>query len=99
MEVLGINMVHVVWLLVELLEVEVLNSNSIFSCLLNMESVGNESQVWVHEFDEIGDDSLDLVSWVKGQLDPTALSSLSDVVFEWSAHSSLVEESTIDHFV
>jgi hypothetical protein len=41
-EVLSPDMVHDIWLLVEFLTVEVLNSDSDFSCLFNMESIGNK---------------------------------------------------------
>jgi hypothetical protein len=36
-----------------------------------MESVGNESEIWVEESHEIGDLELELVSWVEEELDPS----------------------------
>jgi hypothetical protein len=47
MEVLSPNVVHDIWLLVEFLTVEVLNSDSDLSCLFYMESVGAECNVWM----------------------------------------------------
>lgn len=98
-EVLSIQVMHVVWLLVELLDIEVLDSNSNSSSLFNMESVGNEGQVWVGESDDFRNLLLECVSWVEHKLDPSSSTSRSDVVFDSSSHLSLVEESTIDHFV
>lgn len=54
MEVLGENVVHDIWFLVELVHVEVLNSNTDLSRLLNMESVSDESQIWVDEPHDVG---------------------------------------------
>jgi len=62
---------HDVWLLVEFLAIEVLNSNSDFSGFLDMEPVGHEREVWVEESHEVGYLQLEFVSWVEQQLDPS----------------------------
>lgn len=43
------------------------NSSSLF----NMESVGNEGQVWVGESDDFRNLLLECVSWVEHKLDPS----------------------------
>jgi len=52
-EVLGINVMHDIRFLMELVHIEVLNSNTDFSCLLNMESVGDESEIWMHKSHDV----------------------------------------------
>jgi len=99
MEVLSPNMVHDIWLLVEFLTVEVLNSDSDFSCFLYMESVGNECNVWMHPSDSVGNNLFNLVSWVEDQLNPSGSTSVSNVVLEWSAQLSLAHEVVAYHFV
>jgi hypothetical protein len=49
MEILSINMVVNVRLFMELLEIEVFNSYSDFSCFFNVEAIGDEGKVWVNE--------------------------------------------------
>lgn len=99
MEVLSPNMVHDIWLLVEFLTVEVLNSDSDFSCFLYMESVGTECNVWMHPSNSVGNNLFDLVSWVEDQLNPSCSSSVSNVVLDWSAQLSLTHEVVAYHFV
>lgn len=99
MEVLSINMIHEIWLLMELLHVEIFNSKSIFSGFFDMESVCNESNVWVQESHDVRHGLLSLGSWVEDKLDPSSSSSGSDVVFNWSADFSLSHESSADHSV
>jgi hypothetical protein len=36
-----------------------------------MESVGNESEIWVEESHEVGHLELELVSWVEKELNPS----------------------------
>jgi hypothetical protein len=42
-----------------------------FSALFNVESVGNESNVWMHESHELGSQLFNTVSWTEVELDPT----------------------------
>jgi hypothetical protein len=42
-----------------------------FSALFNMESVGNESNVWMREFHELGSHILNIVFRTEVELDPT----------------------------
>ena len=42
-----------------------------FSALFNMESVCNESNVWMHESHELGSTILNTVLWTEVELDPT----------------------------
>lgn len=42
-----------------------------FSSLLNMESVGNESEIWVEESHNVGHLQFEFVSWVEKELDPS----------------------------
>lgn len=99
MEVLSPNMVHDIWLLVEFLTVEVLNSDSDFSAFLYMEFVGAECNVWVCPSETVGNDLFNLVSWVEDQLNPSSSSSVSNVVLERSAHPSLAHKVVAYHFV
>ena len=41
-----------------------------------MESVGNESEIWVEESHNIGDLELELVSWVEKELNPSKIERL-----------------------
>jgi len=49
MEILSINMIHNIWLLMEFLTIEVLNSDSNFSALFDVESVSAMSNVRMSE--------------------------------------------------
>merc|ERR1712166_979743 len=98
-EVLSPNMVHDIWLLVEFLTVEVLNSDSDFSTFLNMESIGTECNVWISPSDCVGNNLFNLVSWVEDQFNPSSSTSVSNVVLEWSAQLSLAHEVVAYHFV
>lgn len=97
MEVLCKDVMHEVWLLMELLAVEILNTDTDFSALFNVESVGNESNVWMHESHELGSNLLDTVSWTEVELDPTDLCLGSDVILDWIVELSLTEEGTSEH--
>jgi len=99
MEILSINVVHHIWLLVEFLAIEVLDSNSDFSSLLNMESVGNESEIWVEESHNVGHLQFEFVSWVEKELDPSLSSFSLNVVLDRSSDLSFTEECPVDHFV
>ena len=79
-EVLRVKMVHVVRLFVELVHVEVLNTDANFTGLLNVEPVGDESDVWVAELNEIADNGLELVARVEQNLDPTDLALRAQVM-------------------
>jgi hypothetical protein len=70
MEVLSINMMHMHWLLMEFLVVEVINSNTYFSSLFDMESVGDKGKVWVNKSHELADTLLNGRSWVEEHFDP-----------------------------
>lgn len=72
-EALGVDMPHNIGLLVELVHVEVFNSNSTFPGLLNMEFVGDESQVRVNGSQSSGNVLLELVSRVEHNLNPSKL--------------------------
>jgi len=52
-EVLGKDVMHDIWFLMELVHIEVLDSNSDFSCLLNVESVSDECEIWVHKSHDV----------------------------------------------
>lgn len=67
-------MVHDIWLLVEFLTVEVLNSDSDFSAFLYMEFVGAECNIWVCPSETVRNDLFNLVSWVEDQLNPSIVS-------------------------
>ena len=70
-EVLSVNVVHVVRLLMELLVIESVNSNTDFSGLLDMESVGDEGEVGVHKSHELGDALLNGASGVEEHFNPS----------------------------
>lgn len=60
MEVLSVNVVQNVWFFMELIGIEVLDSNTSLSGLLNMESVGHECKVWVQSSKEMSNIDLSL---------------------------------------
>lgn len=99
MEVLSIDVMHNIWFLVELVTIEVLNSNTDFSALLNVESVGDEGEIWVHESHEVGNLNLKVIFWVEDQLDPANSSLWSNIILDWSSNLSLAKEGTVDHLV
>ena len=70
-EVLSVNVVHVVRFLMELLVIESVNSNTDFSGLLDMESVGDEGEVGVHKSHELGDALLNGTSGVEEHFNPS----------------------------
>lgn len=53
MEVLSKGVPHEVWLLMELLAIEVLDTNTDFSAFLDVESESHEGHVWVNESHEM----------------------------------------------
>ena len=65
MEVLGICVPHEVWFLMELIAIEILNTNTDFSTLLNVEPEGHESNVWMDKSHDVRDLDLELISWVE----------------------------------
>lgn len=69
MEVLCIKMIHVVGLFMELVFIEVLNSDTNFTCLLNMESVSDESEIRMYEPYDVTCSCLQLVLRVKHHFD------------------------------
>lgn len=95
-EVLSINMVHIEWLFVELVDVEIFNSNTNFACLLNMESVGDKSKIRMYEPQHITNSSLNFVSGIEDHFDPSNLSLVSKSMFQRPANLSLVENRDID---
>jgi len=99
MEVLSIDVVHHVWLLVEFLAIEVFNSNTNLSSLLNMESVCHKSKIWVEKSHKVRDLKLELVSWVEKELNPSLSSFSFNVVLDRSSDLSFTEECPVDHLV
>ena len=49
------------------------------SGLLDVESIGDECQVWMSKSHEVGNLHLNLVSWVEEQLDPTKYEKHEDI--------------------
>ena len=70
-EILSINVVHIIRLLMELVYVEVFNSDTNFPSFLNMESVSNKCKIRMEEPDDIANSSLNLISRIEDQFDPT----------------------------
>lgn len=70
-EILSINMVHVIGLLMELIHVEILDSDTNLAGLLNMESIGDKGNIRVEEPNNISDSGLNLVSRVEEHFNPS----------------------------
>mmetsp|Transcript_51232 Transcript_51232/g.70359 ORF Transcript_51232/g.70359 Transcript_51232/m.70359 type:complete len:266 (+) Transcript_51232:3-800(+) len=64
-EVLGVDVVHDIGLLVELVVVNILNAHTDFTGLLDVESVGDEEEVGVHEFHDVGHNFFGTGAWCK----------------------------------
>ena len=98
-EVLRVKMVHVVRLFVELVHVEVLNTDANFTGLLNVEPVGDESDVRVAELNEIADNGLELVARVEQNLDPADLALRAQVMLQRAIHLPFIEDGDVDSAV
>jgi len=92
-------MMHKVWFFMELITVKVLDSNTNFSRLFNMESICDKGKIWVDESHDVGHSHLKLISWVEQDLNPSLLSFLSQVVSDWTANFSLAHQSTVESFI
>ena len=96
MEVLRIDVIHEVWLLVELVHVEVLDTDADLAGLLDVELVRNEGEVGVHKLHERADDRLELVARVEKDLNPANLTLGADVVPDRAVDLPLVEDGNVD---
>jgi len=63
MEVLSINVIHEIWLFVEFMHIEIFDSNTNFSAFLNVESISDESQVWMGKSHNLRNNIFNLTSW------------------------------------
>jgi len=99
MEVLSIDVVHNVGFLVEFIAIDILNANTCFFGLLNMELVGHSKDVGVSELDGIGNVLLNAGAGVEDKLNPTGTALVSDVVLEGSTDLTFAEEGSVDEFI
>ena len=76
--------------------VHVLDSHTIFSRLLNVESVGEVEDVGVGEADRLRHVLLESGSRVENELDPSLGSLMSNVVLQWSSDLALAGKGSVD---
>lgn len=93
---MSIDVIHKVWLFVELIHIEVFNSNTNFSGLFNMEPIGNECDVRMGEPDDIAENGFNSVSRIEQDFDPSDLSLGSQIMIEWSGNLSFIENAYVD---
>lgn len=99
MEVLSIKMMHNIWFLVELLVVDVLHTHANFSGFLYVETIGNKEEIRMNEFHRVGNGLFNPVAGVEYELNPSLVTSLPDVVLNWSANHAFTEQRSMDQFV
>lgn len=98
-EILSVDVMHDIGLLMELVMVNVLNTQTCLSCLLNVEPVSDEEKVWVDESQCFGTVLLEPVAGVHDELDPALPSLMSNVVLQWSSDLALAGKGTVDESI
>jgi len=98
-EVLGVNVMHDVRLLVELVAVYILDTKSCLSSLLDVEPVSDEEEVGVDEAHRLANVLLQSRAGVKAELDPALVSLMSNVVLQWSSDLALACKGTVDESI
>lgn len=96
MEILSIDVIHVIWFFVELIHIKVFNSNTDFTSLFNVEPIGYECEVRMGEPDDIAENGFNSVSRVEQDFDPSDLSLGSQLMIEGSGYLSFVENAYVD---
>lgn len=99
MEVLSVNVMHDVWLLVEFISIDVLNAQTCFSGLFDVELVGHSKDVGVAELDSIGNVLFNTSAGVENELDPALTTLVSDVVLEGSSYLPFAEVSSVNELI
>jgi len=99
MEVLSVNVMHDVGLLVEFISIDVLNANTCFSGLFDVELVGHSKDVGVAELDTVGNVLFNASAGVENKLDPALALLIPDVVLEGSSNLTLSEVSSVDELI
>lgn len=95
-EILSIDVIHVIWFFVELIHIKVFNSNTDFTSLFNVEPIGYECEVRMGEPDDIAENGFNSVSRVEQDFDPSDLSLGSQLMIEGSGYLSFVENAYVD---
>lgn len=104
-EILSIDVIHVIWFFVELIHIKVFNSNTDFTSLFNVEPIGYECEVRMGEPDDIAENGFNSVSRVEQDFDPSTilqnnylpdLSLGSQLMIEGSGYLSFVENAYVD---
>lgn len=100
MEVLSVDVVHDIWLLVEFIAVNILNSQAGFTCLLDMELVGHSKDVRVRKLKSIGNVLFDATAGTEDKLNPAVHSTLmADVVFKRAADLTSASHSAVKELI
>ena len=104
-EILSIDVIHVIWFFVELIHIKVFNSDTNFTSLFDVEPIGNECDVRMGEPDDIAENGFNSVSRIEQDFDPSTilqndylpdLSLGSQLMIEGSGYLSFIENAYVD---